>query len=350
MGRSELSNIMPSSERHGINREAKAPSFAVTGLIVAVAVLSAVAIIQQFLLHRLSSGRSEVAEKQLPALNIRRLAGRRLVMAPDRPDRLHMPSGRAGYQAVERTDGAASEPAGGLQPPTTLLDNPAFRRAFETYREGMLDARYADLFRELDLSGDDLEHLKHLLAEKESLAIDVIAINQAYSRDTYSPEEIKAGVSAAEDEVEESIRSALGPQRYGQYQSYEETVPQRATVAQLERRLSYTSTPLTSSQQEGLIHVLAENAPAESGGHVPSVSLVLGGDASGVLPVVDPSATGLVTDSALAHASGLLLPQQLAALRQLQAEQMAIIQAGNMIMDGSNGLQGQAPNWGLLLQ
>jgi hypothetical protein len=321
---------------------------AVAGLSVMLLGLGGLAFWQQIQLQKYSrEGASGATVPARPPV-IRRLNGPRIVVAPLRARRAFAPQRFAGRPADPGYDRAAVNPGLGA-PPQTLMEDPEFQRAFELYREGMLDARYATLFRQLNLAPDELAAFKHLLAEKDNMALDVVAISQA-SGGPVAPDLVQAGVQEARGELENSIRAELGTERYDEYREYEDTMAQRATVLQLERRLSYSDSPLTQGQEDKLVKILSANSPPDSSGKAPAISLVVGADQSGVLPIVNPDATGLVTDAAIAEAKGTLSPQQVAALRQLQVEQQAIIEASRLILDGSPGFQLPQTDWGLLLQ
>jgi len=322
-------------------------------LSVAVVALAALALWQQFRLRRLAGPPAPAGDSAGRALAVRRLHGPRIVMAPARSIRRSVGDRYASQSGEGPFDrGAARWMPGANQgePPTALMENPDFLEAYQIYREGMLDSRYAELFRRLNLSPAELAAFKHLLAEKDNLALDVVAISENSPGGPLSPDQARAGMLTAQAENENSIRSALGNERYDQYRDFEDTIPQRATVAQLERRLSYSDAPLTAAQADSLVKVLADNSPRSAGGTAPAISLVVGANPGGVLPVVNPDATGLITDGAIEQAQRLLSPQQVAALRQLQGEQQAVMQAGRLIMDGSPSAQWPPPDWGLLLQ
>ncbi|HVU17570.1 MAG TPA: hypothetical protein VHD32_11630 [Candidatus Didemnitutus sp.] len=333
-------------------RPASAPPFRRSQAYVfaaALAALGGLALWQQLQIYQLTHGPAHIrdADRQV---SVRRVAGSRLALTPRLTT--HLPKSGA---AARRDSDSGPDAAMGSWKPTGSLGNGSvladgdFVNAYELYREGMLDLRYADLFRRLDLTPDELSAFKRLLAQKDSLALDVVAVSQAIEAPP-SAGLVPPQVRSAQSEIEQSIKSTLGDDRYDTYRDYESTMAQRATVAQLERRLSYSASPLSPAQSDGLVKVLASSAPRDSGSTVPSISFVVGGDVSGVMPVVNPDAAGLITDEAIAGARNLLTPLQISALMELQVEQRAALDAGRLITEGSATTMNPPLQWGLLLQ
>src|SRR5207245_2704367 len=86
-------------------------------------------------------------------------------------------------------------------------------------------------------------------------------------------DQIRELVQNAQNEVDSTIRSTLGDAAFAQYQSYEATQPQRAVVSQLEQRLSYSSTPLSDTQSQQLVQILAETSPTRDNGNRPMIAI-----------------------------------------------------------------------------
>ncbi|HEY0944198.1 MAG TPA: hypothetical protein VGD81_02995 [Opitutaceae bacterium] len=220
-----------------------------------------------------------------------------------------------------------------------LLDDPEFAKAWSTQQKAQLDNRYADLFRKLNLSPEQLEKFKSLLVEKQTAMMDVMAaaraegINGREGRD-----QLRQLVQQTQAELDESIQAMLGDAGYAQYKGYEQTMPQRNTVNQLEQRLSYGGTPLSDAQADQLVQILAETSPRRSSGTTSVVS------AMGPQAAMFFGGSNSITDAAITRAQGVLSTDQVAALQQLQAEQQAQRQisdafrnAGRTSQSTSNG-------------
>src|SRR5205814_1786200 len=102
-----------------------------------------------------------------------------------------------------------------------------------------LDARFAELFRRLHLSEEELAQFKRLLVEKESVVLDVVTVSEESPSGPLSPAILQASVRTAQAQVEDAIRASLGDDRYAVYHDFEVTLAQRALVTRLEQRLSY---------------------------------------------------------------------------------------------------------------
>lgn len=196
-----------------------------------------------------------------------------------------------------------------------LMDKPEMQRLVALERKGALDARFAPLFKNLNLTPEQLDKFKNLLVEKQTSMMDVFAAAREQGINPRTdPTAFRQMVTDAQNEIDASIKSTLGDAAYAQYQGFEQTQPQRNTVSQLEQRLSYSSTPLTSTQSDQLVAILAANSPSPSGNN--SLRATLGG----------PMGTGggtKITDATIAAAQGVLTAPQVTALQQLQQEQQA---------------------------
>ena len=230
-----------------------------------------------------------------------------------------------------------------------LMDNTEFVQALGLQRYAMLDARFAGLFRQLNLDAAELATFKHLLAEKDNVVLDVVTVSEASPEGPLPPEVLRASVRAAQEQVEQAIHSSLGSERYAIYRDYERTIAQRATVAQLEQRLSYTAAPLTPVQSEALVKILVATAPTSTAETTPAVSVVVRAGVPEAVPLPPTNAaTGRVTETAVAQAQTVLTPAQMTALREIQTEQQAAIKAAELIRVAVPA-QGETPTFGLTL-
>lgn len=229
-----------------------------------------------------------------------------------------------------------------------LMDNPEFVQALGLQRRAMLDSRFADLFRRLNLEGDELARFKHLLAEKENVALDVVVVNETSPEGPLSNDALRTSIRAAQAQVEQAIHSSLGSERYAIYREFEQTLAQRATVAQLEQRLSYTAAPLTPAQSEAVVRILVATAPPAAVDSIPALSVVVRAGVPEAVPMLPTSAaTGRVTEEAVVQAQTVLTPSQVTALREIQVEQQAAVQTAQVIRE--TGIVNEIPGLGLLL-
>lgn len=176
----------------------------------------------------------------------------------------------------------------------TLMKNPEFAAAMRTQQRADLDRRYASLFKQLNLPADQLDQLKDLMIERQSAMMDVMSTAAAQGLNPReNREELRQLTQSLQSEVDASIRSTIGDAAYAQYESYNSTQAQRNTVSRINDTLSYSSTPLTSAQNQQLVTIMTNNNTRE------------------------------ITDQVIAQAQGVLSKDQISALQQYQAEQQA---------------------------
>lgn len=206
-----------------------------------------------------------------------------------------------------------------------MMENPEYQKLMAITQKGMLDRRFAALFKQLGLSPEVLDKFKNLLLEKQNAVIDVAmaARDQGLNPRT-DPEGFRALLANAQGEIDASIRSAIGDEAFATYQTYEQTMPYRNVVEQLASRLSYSVSPLTNAQTEQMVSILAATnlAPNLPAGSLRAVTLPFGGLAG--------SGTAL-NNEAMNRAQGILTPDQYSALQQLQQEQQAQAQMRSLI-------------------
>ncbi len=217
-----------------------------------------------------------------------------------------------------------------------VLDNPDYQTLMNLTQKGMLDGRYAALFKQLKLTPQQLEQFKEYLVEKQTAVMDVLAAARAQGLDPRKDgEAIGTMMKATQDEIDANIRSALGDTAYDAYQDYERTLPTRNVIGQLESRLSYAGTPLSESQNQEMVRILSETGEA---GRVPNmrmatpaVSLAGGPGMNVQMGTAFAVASGggvLITDATVARSQSVLSADQVAALQEIQQEQQAAQQLG----------------------
>src|SRR4051812_32297151 len=92
------------------------------------------------------------------------------------------------------------------------------------------------------------------------------------------PAAVKAAMTRVLSDVDESIRTFLGNERYQLYQNYNNHAASYLFLDQLDRRLSYPDAPLQESLTEALLRILQDSAAA-----VPAQPAAAHGPLDGVL-------------------------------------------------------------------
>lgn len=248
-----------------------------------------------------------------------------------------------------------------------LMAKPEVQAMLSAQQKAAIEGRYAALFKNLSLSPEQAEKLKTLLAERGNTRRDIEEVARAQGiNPRENPEAFRKLFTDAQNEINASIKSVIGDQGFAQLQTYEQTLPQRNLVENLQQRLAYSNSPLTSTQAEQLIQILASNAPQRTatttttspasapstdatppppgrgpggfggpgfgppGG--PDLGRLLGGGFGGP-PPGGASGNAIVTPAAVAQAQTMLTPNQLAALQQVQQQQQAQQQLQQLVRD-----------------
>ncbi|MBL9209457.1 MAG: hypothetical protein JNL92_03265 [Opitutaceae bacterium] len=263
-----------------------------------------------------------------------------------------------------------------------LMSKPEVQALLSQQQKAAIEGRYAALFRNLNLAPDQAAKLTALLAERGTTMQDVMSAAREQGIDPReNPAAVRKLIADAQNQINASIKSVIGDQGFAQLTNYEQTMPQRQLVNDLQQRLSYTSTPLTAPQAEQLVQILATNAPprpANPSGNVmvgPTERTMVfrsagpmgpppdgfggrgGPDMGGVINAVAGPSAGLlmgaldgarvggapVTGAAVAQAQGVLSPPQVAALQQIQQQQQAQQQLRDMVNETMKANQPPPP-------
>jgi hypothetical protein len=234
-----------------------------------------------------------------------------------------------------------------------LLAKPEVQALINSTEKAAVDARYAALFRALNLSPEQADKLKQLLIDRENVRQDVFAAARDQGIDPRTDREaFQKLLTDARNSVNENIKSLLGDQGYSQFTNYEQTMPQRNIVNALQQRLSATDVPLSASQSDQLVQILAANAPAGTNGNAANGGGWRGGDfggGPGRFGAGMGGGTGMgaltsapITPTAISQASAVLNQNQLSALEQLQQQQQTAQQLQQMMRSAwqQNGAAG----------
>ena len=233
-----------------------------------------------------------------------------------------------------------------------MADTPEFQKLLALEQRGKVDAKFAALFKKLNLSPADQAKLETLLTDRQTAFADaMIAARDQGLTGKDARDLANAVANSTQKQIDGSIKDLLGPQRYGQYQNYEHTLPQRDAVNQLAQQLSYTSTPLTPGQQDRLVQVLATTAAAPK--PIPGSTAAPAKAVASIAPLpgalanlgIGSAPSAPITTTAVAQSQSFLSAPQLAALQQMQWQQQAQ-QALHNVVSGAKSPPKPAPKPG----
>ncbi len=234
---------------------------------------------------------------------------------------------------------------GGFGDIMSAMQKPEVQRLLAIQQKAQLDARYAALFKSLNLTPAQLEKFKNLLVERQTSMMDVMAAAREQGVNPRNdPKGFQALVAGTQAEIDASIKAAIGDTAFVQYQNYDKTAAQRTTTDQLTQRLSYSGTPLTADQSAAMLQILAQTAAPRTNtaaGATTNVAVSIdtgGGRGGGGGPMNFIGGGGggagggsAITDATIAMAQGVLSGPQVDALKQIQAEQKAQQQIGQAL-------------------
>ena len=270
-----------------------------------------------------------------------------------------------------------------------LMAKPEVQALLSVQQKAAIDTRYAAMFQSMNLQPEQVDKLKSLLAERQTTLQDVRNAAREQGIDPRTdPEGFRKLMADAQNDINRGIKSVIGDAGLAQLQNYDQTMPQRNVVNQLQQRLNSTNTPLTPSQSDQLVQILAANSPARNpndpagaggpppggrgfggggfgfggnggpgfgGGGGPGGPLggalagALGGPGGGLAGAVLDGAgrggqTAPVTTAAVAQAQTILAPPQVKALQQIQQQQQSQQQLQQLVRETLAPVQGQGKN------
>ncbi len=247
-------------------------------------------------------------------------------------DRLAAMRGRRGADGALAGDGAdgaeASAANAGRRPGgrwgafADMASNAEFQRLLAIQMKGRISATYGPLFKQLNLSPDQLAQFQSLLADKQQALMDVMqAAREQGINPREDPDGFKSLVTQAVSQADSSIQQALGDAGYQAYQQYQQTLPERNVVNTLQQQLSYTQTPLSDDEANAMISLLAQNQPQRAGNGTAGTT---GGDPGpSPMSLINGGGNARVTNDAITQASSVLTAPQVAVLQQIQQQQQA---------------------------
>lgn len=154
---------------------------------------------------------------------------------------------------AETAGPAAGKPAAKKGPSQleilAFINSPETQRALGEKLREQVDARYAALFKALNLSPPQLGRLKNLLLERQTAPVDVAAAALAQGLKP-NQEELRKLVAAAQDETDRKLQTELGAAAYAQFQTYENAQLFRGATNDLQRGLARADAALTDAQAE----------------------------------------------------------------------------------------------------
>lgn len=133
-----------------------------------------------------------------------------------------------------------------------LFEDPQMRADMVERQMGRIDDRFAQFFKTLNLSSEEMDTLRTLMAERNVLNWE------SRMRRFGAEDEVERDLIAAERELHrevlaDEIEGLLGKEDTVALKQYSDSLPYRSDVEALAKSLSFTETPLSDSQSEALV-------------------------------------------------------------------------------------------------
>ncbi|MAM92355.1 MAG: hypothetical protein CMI15_12915 [Opitutaceae bacterium] len=143
-----------------------------------------------------------------------------------------------------------------LERALAAFDDPELRMDMIERQMERLDRGYAEFFRRLGLPPEEIDALKTLMAER-----NLIRMESSMRASAVTDEEraaIREDYRNQFAALSEDIDALLGEEDAQKLKQYSNTLQYRDDVEDFERALSYSETPLSKRQAEGLVNVYAK--------------------------------------------------------------------------------------------
>ena len=213
-----------------------------------------------------------------------------------------------------------------------LMKDPEFVRLQGIMNAHFLDQMFAGLYRQLNLTPDQIAQFRALAQERVATMQDTYASAMEQGIDPKTdPKGFQQLMKATTDAIDTKMKDVIGEDGFKQTAAYYRSGQQRAVASELQDSLSYTSSPLTDAQASQVADIIAKNAVKPDAGSEVTVvgpmgnpitmkgvgAEAPGGPNGGMQPAT------AVSDAAINQAAGVLNEQQLAAFKQIQVFQQS---------------------------
>jgi hypothetical protein len=195
----------------------------------------------------ISQLRRELAEKPAPS------SLRTMTSAPT----IDAPSAAGSAANASPTATPIGGQAGALR---EMLKNPAMRAMMEQQQAMQVEASYARLMDQLQLTDEEKAHFKKLLVDKQKVETD---LGMKMLDPNLSPDQRKQIVAQAEKNkktYDDAIKTFLNNDSdWNNFQAYEDTKPERTSFDAMGRTLfASSSEPLTQQQEQILMNTMTQ--------------------------------------------------------------------------------------------
>ena len=217
-------------------------------------------------------------------------------------------AGMSQQQSVSSESGTSSTSSG----LSRMLSDPKMKEYIHQKQLNLINERYGPLFKELNLTPEDVEKFTQLIGDEWMKASSIGSSNPQGNAD---PAAARQAMAKAFTENEDQVQSLLGPAGYAQYKEFNQETPARTTVSLLENQLP--DSPLTDDQATRLFQIIKAEPYASTHGITGELDESFFGSQDDVDKHFQQVAES--NQRILDQAASFLTPQQLTALTTLQS-------------------------------
>ncbi len=207
-----------------------------------------------------------------------------------------------------------------------ILQSPQAMALQATAAKANISVQYAGFFRTAGLTAEQADAVTTLMANRQSVAQDLMAAAQAAGMAT-DPQSLRTLVAEQQAQIDNQLKATMGDAAYSQYQTYQATLTRRQEVASYQQQLTMAGVPLDAAQAEALVTALGPSTNAAGGGRNAAFGgadiVAFGGGGGGRGGGGGGGGTTNISANNLAAASAVLNPTQLQVLQATQQSQQA---------------------------
>lgn len=145
----------------------------------------------------------------------------------------------------------------------SLLRDPEYREAMLTQQRMMLAQANPDVAQELNLTADEVDRLFGTLADQALRSMDTMNVWEDASTDPAKVQELQRKMLEQQSANEAELKSAIGDEKYREWQEYQTSAPARFEAIRLRTLLANAGVPLDPSLAKPLAKILKEQQQLE---------------------------------------------------------------------------------------
>jgi hypothetical protein len=141
-----------------------------------------------------------------------------------------------------------------------MMKDPAMREMMRDQQKAMINMMYGGLFKDLNLSPEEKDKFKDLLADAQMKNVE--AAQGMFGGKDGPTEDTTKQIADAKKQTDVEIKALLGDDRFAQYQDYQKTMTERMQVDQLKNQMAGANMPLNDAQSAQIMHIMKDEKAA----------------------------------------------------------------------------------------